>query len=94
MGSILDINERKYITDTIRKRLNLVADESNLSINNILEFKKLNIMLNIYETFGREFERQMPFNNHFLFVKLSPNKKDVFVSITSNPILSSEIIIK
>jgi hypothetical protein len=69
----LTIDERSKIADIVRENLsdlkikkyncmNCSAESTNdiIDIYNITEIKKLNIMLNLFEQYGREFHQYLP----------------------------------
>jgi len=70
--AILSLEERKEITNHVRYQI----VDRNLD-DNVTEIKKLKIMLDLFEKYGREFDREMLvpcLNWRALKVRLSTNK--------------------
>lgn len=73
ISTTLNLDERKKISNEIRKQI------TTRKLDNINEFKKLKIMLNLFEKFGREFNQDLPvscLDLRALHIRLSNNKND------------------
>ena len=77
VSKALEPQERKKICDIIRYQID------KRELNNFLEIKKLKIMLDLFELYGKEFDRDLPINEikRSLHIRLFNNnsKKSIVV---------------